>query len=113
MFINQLFNEENDTFLTFAGFRERYPNLQTNFLVYNGIVRAIEQYRDRHNIELTSRYHEMNASKVWMVVSGGSKMIKSVFLTSDILPSAVVKWNNIFDGLRWKKYSHFVISSKM
>ena len=104
LYINQLFNIEKGRFLSFAEFRERYPNLQQiNFLVYMGIIHAIEQLCDRYDIELTPHYRVMEVSKVWMVVLGGSKGVKSVFLASNIIPSAVTKWNNIFDDLMWKK----------
>ena len=102
LFINQLFNVEKNNFLTFAEFQELYPNLhQTNFLLYTGIIHAIEQYRVKYNFELTSHYRVLE-TKVWMVVLGGSKKIQSVFLASDISPTAVKKWNMVFHDLRWK-----------
>ena len=104
--IRQLVNANRD-FLTYDEFILKYPNiLRTNFLMYNGILNSIKQYKNNLNIIPDGSHRELD-SKVWYVLKKGNKFIQSLVLKSDATPTATQRWNRQFVGLDWVKiFSH-------
>jgi hypothetical protein len=102
LFVNQLYNMDSGRFFTFAEFKNQYPQImRTDFLLYSGVIKAIQQYSTRNDIcfDETVRF---TATKVWTVIAKGSKEIKHILLRSTANPTAVSKWNNVFENLNWK-----------
>ena len=111
LYIHQLFNVQNNSFFTFVEFRDLYPNINnTNFLVYNGIIRAIIRYKQKLGIEFNTK-NRIIETKVWKSIKEGGKIIQAILQKSNVQPSAVTKWNNVFENLNWfkifKQYSKF------
>lgn len=102
LYIRQLFNSNNNKFLTFVEFKEKYPViLKTNFLLYSGVIDAIQQYLIKTVITFDDSYRVVE-TKAWSVACKGSKLIKLFFLKNDIVPTAVLRWNEMFEDINWK-----------
>ena len=100
--VHQLING-NGTFMTFSEFKEKYPNLnKTNFLMFEGILKAIKQFLEKCKLQLTSGYKESD-SKMWICLKKGNKFIQQIQVKSETHPTAVNKWNNIYNNLNWRQ----------
>ena len=105
--IYQIYHLLNDdgVFLSFHDFQQKYTNLCTNFLEYQGIVNAIRLYAANLGIIITDEYQQVQP-KIIRCILGGKNQI-SLFLESiatDLKPAGFVKWNTQFnDNLNWPK----------
>ena len=105
---NKIFRVENllnndGNFMSFNQFKMKYPGLTTNFLLYQGVTRAIHRYQTKVAIKINDTNQDnIIKSKLWFWISKGSKCIQNILCYNDILPTAVQKWNNNFIDLNWK-----------
>ena len=99
LFVHQLLN--NEVFLTFDQFCNKYSNINTNFLQFHGIVRAIKRYIRSKNFNLEA--FKGSKHKVSFALGKGNKYICKILNESDLQPAAVIKWNSIFQNLQWNK----------
>jgi len=103
LYVHQLFNPNERRFYTFDEFEEQYPEIErTNFLLYSGVVHAIQQYLNNCDIAIMEDYCTVN-TKVWVVIAKGSDAIKRIFLKNDTIPTAVSRWNDFFEELDWNE----------
>jgi len=103
VFVHQLFNPNERRFFTFDEFKEQYPEIErTNFLLYSGVVHAIQQYLGNCEFTIMEDYCTVN-TKVWVVIEKGSDAIKRILLKNDVKPTAVSRWNDFFEGLDWNE----------
>ena len=99
--IGHIVNAEGNL-MTFNEFKVKYPCVNTtNFLTFEGILKAIKQYQQKCNIQLTSVF-QVGDSKIWVCLRKGNKYIQQMQNKSDIFPSAISKWNKLFINLNWK-----------
>ena len=99
--IRQLINNDGN-FLNHNEFREKYPGTRTNFLLYEGIIQSVKAYQNRLNVILTNRY-KLLPNKTWFSIQKGNQFIQEILNRNNTLPTAVVKWNQEFENLDWKK----------
>ena len=101
VFIHQLFNDRNKL-MTYQEFMNKHPWCQTNFLVYTGITEAVKQYLRKMNMQeenITLNF----SNKTKLTIKKGNKYVQKVLNSNDSQPSAVVRWNNIYIDINWKK----------
>ena len=93
--------------MSFDEFRLGYPTVvRTNHLMYEGILNAIKQYKNRLNFGQTHFYRESD-SKTWHSILRGNKYVQSVLLKSETTPTAVERCNEYYVDLNWCKiFSH-------
>jgi exonuclease III len=95
--------DENGNFMTFTKFQGCFPTINlTNFLQYAGIINAIKQYQNKLNFECTSKYKILK-TKVWYVIKRGNKSVINKLVSSEIVPTAVAKWNLECENFDWRK----------
>ena len=87
--------------LTFVDFCNKFPFLNCNFLQYQGVIRAIQNYKNRLNIHQNENYKEQNPIALQHIFEGKRK-INSVFEDHNFLAKNLVKWNLIFNNIQWK-----------
>ena len=83
-------------FLNFNEFKDRFPHVRTNFLLYEGVIRAIKEYQKKVGIELISS-QKHNGAKVWNIINKGNKAVRQSISKNENVPTAVQKWNTKFE----------------
>ena len=105
MYIRDLINE-NGTFYNFNEFKLKYSSLfKTNFLLYEGIIKAVKTYQIKCNITLESVF-KIQESKPWVCLKKGKKMIQNILLQSSVIPTSVNRWKNQSQNFEWKTIFH-------
>ena len=105
LFVKQLLNETGH-FLSYEEFLTKFPNVRTNFLLFEGIVKAIKAYCIKNDILLTGHYKPFH-NKVWFCIRRGSKFVQNVLNKNNATPTAIRKWNVLFENVNWKNiFSH-------
>ena len=97
--IKDLYNKDH-SFLDWNAFQRKYPNIRTNFLLFNGVINAIKNYIKK----LTSKTSETNLCTyfIWKSVEGGARKIREQLNKTKPQPTALLKWNLHFPNLTWK-----------
>ena len=81
-----------DGFLTHTEFNEKYPDISVNFLLYQGVVRAIKRYQKKLEIEVVNDCL-IDKPYIWQYLSkGGSKHIYSCLLPQCEPLKCIRKW---------------------
>ena len=93
--------DENLVFYDWYTFKIKYPNLDTNFILYNGIVNSIKQYIKK--IKKDERKTNICAKFIWQAVEGGTKIIRQVLNEKNTPPTSVLKWDHYWPNLNWDK----------
>jgi hypothetical protein len=75
-YIRQLVKEDG-TFMIFNDFEQIYPFIKknTNFIVYAGILNAIQRFQRKLNINLISKY-KIHKPKIWTCIEKVTNMCK-------------------------------------
>ena len=103
--VNHLVDETGE-FMNFDKFKAKHTGVRTNFLTYNGVIYALKEFQKKYNIELTNNYKAMD-NKTWFNIKKGNKQVQSVLVSSDTIPTAIPKWNSLYQNLKWNTiYSH-------
>lgn len=93
---------DDGRFFTFQEFRVRYPRIvRTNFLWYEGVIQAIRMFQGKYDIILTACNTVLDG-KTWTCIRKGNDCVKSILLTSDIVPTSLTYWNAEYLNLKWK-----------
>lgn len=101
MQVQDLLNSEG-SFLSFDNFRRKYPNLVgLNFLMYYGVIQAVQQYQRRLGFELAIPCGHVE-NKVWTQIVMGPKAVQIALKKNDCVPTALSKWNTKYLNLDWK-----------
>ena len=69
--VHYLTNAEGNC-LTYNEFKQKYPDVKTHFLMYEGIIEAIREYQQRVKIERTTQWIG-NEMKLWSYIQKGNK----------------------------------------
>ena len=93
---------EDDEFMNYNTFKEKYDVPHTNFMLYAGIVRAVKRYyvnnaKDIHNIK------RLTSKELWYCIRAGNKYITTKLLDDRVLPTSTFKWNMEFRDVKWKE----------
>jgi hypothetical protein len=95
--------DENGNFMSFTEFQKCFSNIkQTNYLQYAGLINAIKHYQKKLNVDCINKYKILN-TKVWYVIKKGNKCVMHILASSEIVPTAVAKWNLICENFDWRK----------
>ena len=101
VYIHQI-HKPTGELLTFHEFKTKYPWCQTNFLIFQGIINAIKQYKNRFNTQFFDENYRLG-NKAWSNILKGNKYIQIVMNVSDTNPAAVNKWDSKFENINWSK----------
>ena len=93
--------DQNGNLLTYNEFLNRHPNIRTNFLVFQGLIRATRAYIRKANFTLTDP-GEADIQLAIKYVCNGSKFVRSILDKNDNIPPGQRKWNLEFNNLNWK-----------
>jgi hypothetical protein len=76
----------------YNAFRATYPTASGNFLLYNGVIRAIKRFQAELKIDFHKEY-VMDIPSTWTILSKGDvKLIYSCLNVKDIKSSCIDKW---------------------
>jgi hypothetical protein len=104
LYVRQLL-KDNGTFMNFNDFRTKYPAiLRTNFLMFEGIMTSIKRYCEKVQVNLLNNTKILE-TKAWFTISRNNKYILSILSKTETLPTAVERWNEIFNNINfnWSK----------
>ena len=91
-------------FLSFADFTAKFPTIRrTNFLMYEGIVRALRRYRQKFEFMSEVDFVCDVENKTWSCIEAGNEAVRNMFCETGTTPAAVDRWNNTFEQLDWNK----------
>lgn len=81
-------------YLTCNEFEAKYPNVKTNFLVYNGIIEAIKSYQEKHKIKIDTEFNKTDLPIAWRILSKNStKSIYNALIHQEIPLKCTEKWS--------------------
>lgn len=85
-------------FLTYNEFKEKYRHISTNFLEYEGVIKAIKVYMNRLQINLDNQYMDcLSMPMVWQYLSkGGVKHIYRGLINEVASLKCLEKWSLVF-----------------
>jgi exonuclease III len=97
VFVGQLFGP--NSFLTYNEFVKKYPNVLTNFLIYEGLIRSIKGYMNKLKLRLEEHTtYAFDAPVAWQCVyKGGTKYIYNCLMTVFVPLKCIEKWSTSFD----------------
>jgi hypothetical protein len=98
--IHHILNERG-TYLSFDEFKEKYPTLTTNFLIYRGLVESIKKYQNNIQV-IQDTSNDSLDQKTWQIIFEGNKSVQSSLIAANSSPAGVAKWNSMFADLNWK-----------
>ena len=79
--------------LSYENFKVKYPNVNTNFIQYGGIVRSIRNYAQRLGITIEEHYYVVDVPVVWRhLTKGNSKYIYSCLIKKECSLKCIDKW---------------------
>ena len=99
-FIYQLISDTG-SFMNFQEFVNRYPRINVNFLTFHGILNAVRAYCQKLKLILKQKY-KLTGNKTWICLRRGSKLIQNTLNYNESSPTAIPKWNYLFENLNWK-----------
>eukprot|EP00916_Digyalum_oweni_P013462 GHVL01022105.1.p1 GENE.GHVL01022105.1~~GHVL01022105.1.p1 ORF type:complete len:329 (-),score=13.53 GHVL01022105.1:219-1205(-) len=83
---------KEDGFLTYDEFSRKYPNVTVNFLLYQGIVRAVKKYQCKLEIDFCDNF-VVSDPCVWQcLASGGSKHVYGYLIKNTDPLKCIEKW---------------------
>lgn len=101
-------------FLSYGEFKNRYPNVYVNFILYEGIVRAVRNYQKQLGLVFCESFSVGDAFVWKCICNSGSKHIYNCLVKHSERPKCFDKWterlqvdiniNNIFAKLK-KNYT--------
>jgi hypothetical protein len=102
--IRHLLNERGDDFLLYQEFQTKYPNVgRTDFLVYQGIINAVKQYKRKVGVDVSNNF-KIFENKVWFGIVKGNRYIQSMLNKTTDTPTAISRWNGKYNtNLNWNK----------
>jgi hypothetical protein len=86
--------------MTLNEFQNKYSNLKTNFLYYEGIIKAIRQFQQKQKIVQEADF-KIQTQNVFRIINGGNKAVLSCMVQTDLPPAGVQKWNFFYANLNW------------
>ena len=88
----------NGTVLSYNEFKEAYPQIQINFLTYNGLIRSIIQYKNKLNLEGRTKKLTMQPH-LWTILSQkrGTKYIYRNVIEAAPVIKGIEKWKTRFE----------------
>ena len=102
LYVRQLINQDGK-YLHFSEFKNKFPQVRIDFVMYEGILSAIRQFQKKAQIELVGGESAAD-TKAWNVIYKGNKTVQETLARSEIVSTGVQKWNTKVDiELDWKK----------
>ena len=98
--------DDSGNFLNFDGFKHKYPDVNTNYLVFNGIIEAIKKYKQKTGLDFNNIDNYYVYSKVWSCLKrGDTKTFYSVLTNNAVQPPCIGKWEETYidSSFNWKK----------
>lgn len=90
-------------YLTFDEFKTKFPQTETNFVMYEGVISAIRKFQKKAKVEFTDQ-GKLVDTNAWNIIGKGNKAVQATIAKSDIVPTSVQKWNTKTEAnLDWGK----------
>ena len=110
-FIHQLIHNDGKL-MTFFQFKQAFPQVNTSFLLYNGVISAIKSYQEKCQVVFTDNFR-LFLPKAWFIIMKGNRYVQTVLLGDGTKPTSVTKWNSEFVNLEWESiFRHCFTVSK-
>ena len=94
---------DNGNYMDYDTFVNTFPNVRTNFLQFNGLIRAIKQYQNTVNFVKNDK-NILEEPVGWRkLLRGNKKEIKESLKLKQTYNPSKTKWNNQYDNLNWAK----------
>ena len=101
LYVHQILND-NNSFMNYQEFKNKHNWCQINFLVYAGIVNAIRDYTRTLNMQLVDQSKAF-CNKIVKNLKLGNKNVQKLLNASTKLPTAIEKWNKMYNNMNWNK----------
>ena len=100
--VSHLLNEEG-ILLDFPNFKNKFPNINADFLTFNGLTQAIKKYQKSRGIQSTARYRQQEHPTWICIYKGNREVLKILNDSSYCTATGVKKWNRKYHNLEWNK----------
>jgi hypothetical protein len=94
IYIKHLMRE--NIFLSYQEFTEKYPNIRSHFLMYEGLIQSIKFFWNKYDIKIQLQ-EDMDKPVVWKCFNKGSKHIYNCILDKAVPLKCIQKWSGIFE----------------
>ena len=98
--------DDSGNFLSFEGFKHKFPGVNTNFLVYQGIIESIKKYKQTTGLVFSGEDYLSEGPKIWSYLRiGGTKSFYSMLTNNGVKPPCINKWEETYQNndLNWEK----------
>ena len=111
IYIHQLC-KDNQTFYSYAEFRNKYIWSTIDFLTYQGIINSINEYK--RSINFNDHEDAKQVNKLISLISSGNKTVQKFLNRIDkSKATATYKWDRVFNNIEWTKvYNKIYITTK-
>ena len=99
--------DDSGNFMSFENFQQKFPGVNTNFLVYIGIIEAIKRYKFATGLEFSREDDYNGCPKVWSCLKyGGTKIFYSLLINKVTQPPCKRKWEGLFlnNSFNWANF---------
>ena len=103
--VGHLVNDSGN-FLSFDDFKQKFPDVNTNFLIYQGVIEAIKRYKQKTGFDFNIEYSYSEGSKAWSYLKcGNTKLFYSLLANKEVQPPCIKKWEESYidNSFNWKK----------
>ena len=88
--------------MTYNEFQNRYPLIVSNFIQYQGVVRAIQVYQNKLGIQQNEPFKDQKQI-FFKSIFEGNRQLNMKMEKQDFCSVNLIKWNLIFDDIDWSK----------
>ena len=99
--IHHLINA-NGELMKYAEFMTAYPDVNTNFLQYEGIISSVREYQKKCQIQLNTEFKVIDSKSI-QIINEGNRSTKLQLYDEGKQATAVVQWNKKYLELDWDK----------
>ena len=94
--------DDEGNFLSFTDFVNKFHFINTNFVQYQGMIRAINVYKNKLQIEQNEEFKEQR-QVLFQYIFNGNRKVNEIFVDYSFMAVNLAKWNIVFQNIDWKK----------
>ena len=98
--IHHLLDDEGN-YLSLGDFMTKFPLINTNFIQYHGVIRAIQSYQQKLNLH-TEINIKRQRQKFLQCIFEGNRKLNEIMERHDFLSASLAKWGLIFEEINWE-----------
>jgi hypothetical protein len=92
--------KDTGVWLTHKEFCEKFLITHCNFVLYYGVLNAVQRYMTKCDFSLCANF-KLCSPKAWFNIGKGNRFIQTILNECDTIPTAVTKWNSSYPELEW------------